>query len=203
MSNVTKQLKSYPYQQYTDDPNIAAFFDAYNNTSQQNLDWMNGIYLPIYSTKYGELLNLVGLGIYGVQHADVSYGGYSYVGEINTAMMNQAEINGAIRIPAEVSLIPVDDEAYKRIIQWNTFQGDGRTFSVTWLKRRVARFLTGVTFLEQTYGVSVKIDASSNFITIIINPSEIDATYFDVLQAGIFCSALQMPPEYIISVKND
>jgi hypothetical protein len=52
---------------------------------------------------------------------------------------------------------------------WNFYKGDGRTFSVRWLKRRVMRFLTGANGtdpgVDNTYQISVTF-GPSNDVTI-------------------------------------
>jgi hypothetical protein len=65
-------LKSYPYQQYQDDPNIVAFFDAYNSIAQGYMDYVLGLNLPIYTQLSGPLLDWVGQGLYGFQRPTIS-----------------------------------------------------------------------------------------------------------------------------------
>ena len=38
---------------------------------------------------------------------------------------------------------PTTDDIFKRIITWHFFKGDGKYFTVAWLKRRIYRFLYG------------------------------------------------------------
>src|SRR5208283_808909 len=53
----------------------------------------------------------------------------------------------------------VDDDVYKRCLTWHFYKGDGKYFSVRWLKRRVMRFLIGTNgsspSIDQTYQISV------------------------------------------------
>ena len=37
----------------------------------------------------------------------------------------------------------VTDDVFKRILTWHFYKGDGKNFSVRWLKRRIWRFLQG------------------------------------------------------------
>ena len=62
---ISKILPSYLYTQYNGDPDLEAFFTAYNELSQSNLDKINTLNLPIYTTKSGVLLEWVALGLYG------------------------------------------------------------------------------------------------------------------------------------------
>lgn len=152
--NITSTIKSYVYREYADDENIAAFFASYNALSQGNLDAINGYQLPIYLQQTGNLLSWAASSIYGVFRPSLSSGGPRSVGPINTFQLNAEEFNGLSRVNSSTNFI-ADDLTYQRIIQWNTFKGDGYQFSIRWLKRRVERFLRGAIFLDQTYEISV------------------------------------------------
>jgi hypothetical protein len=67
-------LPAYLYQQYNNDPDLLAFFTAYNNTSQQYLDNINSLNLPIYTKQSNQLLDLVGNGIYGIPRPYIPFG---------------------------------------------------------------------------------------------------------------------------------
>lgn len=64
---VNKIIPSYSFTQYNDDPNVVAFFDAYNEIAQGYLDSLNSLNLPCWTSPaiIGELLDWVALGIYG------------------------------------------------------------------------------------------------------------------------------------------
>lgn len=156
--NITSTIKSYVYREYADDDNIAAFFGSYNALSQGNLDAINSYQLPIYLNQTGTLLSWSASSIYGVFRPSLSSGGPRSVGPINTFEFNAEEFNALSRVNSSTNFI-ADDLTYQRIIQWNTFKGDGFQFSVRWLKRRVERFLSGAIFPDQTYGVSVTFPA--------------------------------------------
>lgn len=154
--NITSTIASYVYQQYSDDANVSAFFGSYNQISQGNLDAINSYQLPIYLDQTGGLLDWAASSIYGVFRPSLSSGGPRSVGPINTFEFNAEEFNGLDRVNSSTNFI-ADDLTYQRIIQWNTFKGDGFQFSIRWLKRRVERFLHGTIFPDQTYDVSIKL----------------------------------------------
>lgn len=64
-----KILPAYPFVQYRDDPNVVAFFDAYNEIAQEYLDSLNNLALPCWTSESitGQLLDWIALGIYGVE----------------------------------------------------------------------------------------------------------------------------------------
>jgi hypothetical protein len=53
----------------------------------------------------------------------------------------------------------VSDDVMQRCMTWQLYKGDGKTFNIEWLKRRVMRFLTGANGtdpgINQTYQISV------------------------------------------------
>jgi hypothetical protein len=67
-------LPAYLYQQYNNDPDLLAFFTAYNNTSQGYLDQINSLNLPIYTKQSNKLLDWVGNGIYGIPRPVIPFG---------------------------------------------------------------------------------------------------------------------------------
>jgi len=50
-------LPAYLYQQYNNDPDLAAFFTAYNDISQGYLDNINSLNLPIYTIQTNRFIN--------------------------------------------------------------------------------------------------------------------------------------------------
>jgi hypothetical protein len=198
--NITQNsLPAYVYQQYQGDDNIAAFFTAYNNLSQENLDALNNLQLPIYYVQSGDLLNFTALGIYGIVRQDFPIGGPRSLGPLNTWPGNLVQPNEYKIIPNSNSYT-ITDEAFKRVIQWSIFKGDGFQFTNTWLKRRCMRFLSGQVFLDNTYQISV-VDTSETEYTITIYPpsgawDSVPLTYALILQAGIQSGILPLPFQY-------
>ena len=161
--NITSTIRSYPYVQWSDDPDVGAFFAAYNELSQENLDEINSYQLPIYLNQSGALLDWAASNIYGVFRPTLSSGGPRPIGPYNTAALNTDPYNGFKFISSAANYI-ADDVTYRAIIQWNTFKGDGVNFTIRWLKRRVERFLRGTILPDQTFDVSVKFTTDTDVL---------------------------------------
>lgn len=166
--NLTSTLPAYLYQQYQGDNDVASFFFAFNQLAQQNLDDIIGYQLPIYLNQSGPLLSWAASSIYGIFRPNLSSGGPRPVGPLNTWALNTVPLNTFELINSSANFI-ADDLTYQRIIQWNTFSGDGYDFTITWLKRRVERFLHGTVFPQDTYDVSVSFTGENTVIIGISN----------------------------------
>jgi hypothetical protein len=195
---ITTQLPAYPFQQYASDENIPAFFDAYNQLSQQQLNQFNGLNLPNYRIQAGALLDWVGLGLYGEPHQSLPVYTVRPLGPLNTFQINTLPYNAYETITSG-EFLPVSDEDYIRIIQWNNFKGDGYQFTVRWLKRRVWRFLTPFGFLypEQTYDISVTF---TNSTTVVITVPLANYPTAPILQAAIGARVVLLPFQYNFSL---
>jgi hypothetical protein len=191
---LTQTLKSYPYQQYADDADISAFFDAYNALSQANLDEINALELPIFLNQSGQLLDWCGLGIYGVPRNNLPAGGPIPIGPLNTWALN-TEVLDSFKLDPNRITYQVTDLVYQRIIQWNTFKGDGKHFTINWLKRRVCRFLSGELFPDQTYQISVYFESSTS-VVIGVYAGSIPLDLVEVLNAAIAAGACGTPFQY-------
>lgn len=163
---LTQTIPSYLYVQYDDDPDLAAFISAFNQTAQQYVDFFNQVGLPIYtgSPISGPLLDWVAQGIYGLTRPSLPGGGSNRIfGPLNTYAFNTMAFNQR-KVVAPTNFYATTDDIFKRIITWNFFKGDGQVFNVRWLKRRVLRFLTGSNGVDpgisQTYQVSVTFGAN-------------------------------------------
>lgn len=167
-----RTLPAYLYIQYNDDDDLQAFFEAQNTLQQDVLDWLTTVLLPIYTGPLitGDLLDWVAAGLYGQERPTLPSGFNANLGPYNTWMFNQLEFNQALTIEP-TDLFVTTDDIFKRIITWNFYKGDGRTFSVRWLKRRVMRFLLGTDGTDpgigETYRVSVGIVGSHVDIRIL------------------------------------
>jgi hypothetical protein len=137
-------VPAYVYAQFADDPDISAFFDAYNSLGQGYLDWFLQTPLSVYTSPNisGPLLDWIGQGIYGIQRPTISsitskisgaYGTTAY--GLNPYATRKVKQSGSVTI--------LDDDIYKRVLTWHLYLGDGRQMSVQWLRRRVARFIFG------------------------------------------------------------
>ena len=179
---LTQQIPAYPYQQYASDENISAFFTAYNQLSQGNLDTINSVQLPIYLNQSGDVLNWCGLGIYGIPRQNIPLSPSVVVGPLDTVSLNTETVDAFENRSAQV--YTVTDLVYQRILQWNTFKGDGYNFTIRWLKRRVERFLSGTIFPDQTYQISVSFTSETE-VLIVISP------YVTQLVSGSFYNTTQ------------
>lgn len=171
--NITTTIPCYPYLQWNDDPNVVAFFTAYNQLSQANLDAVNSYQLPIFLNQSGALLDWAASSIYGVFRPALSSGGPRPVGPYDTTIYNTQPYDG-FRFEVSAANFVADDQTYRAIIQWNTFKGDGTAFTIRWLKRRVERFLSGNIFPDQTYDISVKFTTDTN---VLITVSETNRSF--------------------------
>ena len=163
-TGLTQVIPSYLYEEYADDDDLQAFVQSMNIMSQQYVDWFNSIGLPIYTGEAinGALLDWIAQGLYGIARPAL----YSYenknVGAFNTYTLNLFTFNQARKVGNQ-NVVATSDDVFKRIITWNFFKGDGRVFTVRWLKRRIMRFLYGVDGVnfnvDQTYPISVTFGA--------------------------------------------
>jgi hypothetical protein len=141
-------MPSYLYFQYQNDDNLQAFVDAYNEITQNYLNWFNTTPLSVYtaSTISGPLLDWVGKGLYNyARPAFITppiigqlLGGYGF-----SIMGEQAYATIAYEGASSGSAVYVNDDIYKRALTWHLYLGDGRQMTIPWLKRRIARFLYG------------------------------------------------------------
>lgn len=158
---LTKTIPSYAYFQYQDDADILAFVQSFNSLSQDFVDWFVSIGLPIYTGPVivGPLLDWVAEGLYGSPGRPALPSGQNQnSGTYNTLAYNTTPYNG-YNVKGPQNFFATTDDIYKRILTWNFYKGDGNTFNIRWLKRRIMRFLTGLNGtdpgINQTYQVSV------------------------------------------------
>ncbi len=174
---IAAPMAAYPYSQYQDDDNITALFMAVNSYCQSNyVDFFNN-YVPAAYTNVninGMFLDWIGQGLYGVVRPYVSSGSITALGAYNTSIYNLLQYD-YLYYSGTVTTLQVNDDVYKRCITWNFYRGDGALFTITWLKKRIVRWLLGVNgvpiHVQSTYGVSVQI--SNLVVTITIQNSAI------------------------------
>lgn len=159
-TSLTKTIPSYLYQQYQDDDDLQAFVEAYNILAQSYVDWFNSTPLPVYTDGQiaGALLDWVASGLYGLPRPALPSGRNRNLGPLNTYALNVLTPNGQERIGPD-NFYATNDDAYRRILTWHFYKGDGKYIDVRWLKRRVMRFLIGengtAPNIDNTYQVSV------------------------------------------------
>ena len=199
---LTNILPSYLYQQYNNDPDLLAFFTAYNDESQTRLDTTNNLNLPNYTTKNGLLLDWVALGIYGIKRPVLPYNGVIGSGVYNEQLYNTAIYNSNIIITPS-GFYETTDDIFKRIITWNFYKGDGYQFDITWLKNRIYRFLGQVNGIPlpipNTYDIGINV-TTDNVVNIDINSASDLATLAPIMEAGINSGALQVPFGYTFNI---
>lgn len=197
---ITQNLPAYLYQQYNDDPDVLAFFDAYNTQSQINLDRINQLNLPNYTTKFGLLLDWVAEGIYGIKRPVLPFAGTIGSGVYDESIYDTTVYNENI-ILTPSGLYVTTDDIFKRIITWNFYKGDGYYFTIPWLKNRVYRFLAQANGIPapipNTFDISVTFGLT-NSVDITIGSSL--ATLAPILEAGINSGALQVPFQYNFNI---
>lgn len=201
---ISQTLPAYLYQQYSYDDTtqyLQAFFDAYNQQSQANLDQLNNINLPIYTNSniQGILLDWVGQGIYGFARPTLP-AGYteSALGVYNTEPYDTTAYSENITsVPS--TFYTVTDDYYKRMLTWNFYKGDGFQYSTQWLKRRIKRFLYGANGIspdiDNTYEISVTYPTYKT-VSIDIPNLTISPIFKAAIQAGV----LYVPFEYAYTV---
>jgi hypothetical protein len=199
--NTTTQnvIYAYPYQQYADDPNVAAFFTAYTAYAQGYLNYLNNLSLPVYTGGiiHGPLLDWVGAGIYGMIRPSLPIAGTRDRGAFNTFRFNPVGPTSGVTFNGYVKGIPsgsiaTTDDVYKRVLTWAFYKGDGMQFTITWLKRRIWRFLNGANGtappVTNTYSISVKF-TSAYAATITIPTGTLGTTF----QAAVNGGMLELP----------
>ncbi len=177
---LTGTIPAYLYEEYQDDENLQAFFAAYNILVQRYVTWFATVALPIYPGLFGALLDWICNNLYGQARPQLSYGTLEEVGPLNTWTPNEVSPNDDF-LAGNPVLFSVADDFYKRVLTWNFFKGDGKEFSVRWLKRRIYRFLYGINGtapnVVQTYQISVSIVGTQ------INVVIVQATFSTILDA--------------------
>ena len=141
ITNRQTTILSYLYFQYIDDANLPALINAYNTMTQRNVNWFNSLNLPIYPLLSGALLDWVGQGLYGYTRPLFSSTVIpDYNGAIDTFPTDNLAI-GQTDFTQSETIYTVPDDIYKRTLTWLFYKGDGHQFSISWLKRRLYRFL--------------------------------------------------------------
>jgi hypothetical protein len=168
-------LPAYLYMQYNDDENLQAFIDAFNQIAQSYLDWFNQIGLPIYTGDMivGALLDWVAGGIYGEERPSLPSGNAQVLGPYGLLGFGDGPPYGLTETIGPSNLFVTTDDIFKRILTWHHFLGDGKVFSIRWLKRRVMRFLTGVNGtapnIDQTYRISITFGTNDQINITLVN----------------------------------
>ncbi len=198
---LSKIIPAYPYQQYQDDPNIVAFFSAYNTIAQSYLDWFNQTPFGVYTSPHvnGQLLDWIGQGIYGIVRPVFSTLEKHYiVANIDGVPLDTIDIDGSSFFETGTA-VTASDDYYKRVITWLTYLGDGRMTNANVIRKRVARFLYGVNGTDitasQAQNVSVAVVTSPSISYAITVPTTANpaSTYFqDAFNSGTLSFPFQL-----------
>lgn len=186
-------IKSYLYTEYNDDDNVQSFVDAFNAYAQAYLDYMNGLNLPVYTSQSisGSLLDWVAQGVYGMLRPGLPVKGTPARGPLNTWVLNSIPFNTGT--PAvNQTYYATSDDIFRRVLTWQFYKGDGKTFNVRWLKRRIYRFLNGVNGVDvdcsATYGISVAFTGLRNAtITLADTPTS------EIFKTAVGAGVLELP----------
>jgi beta-glucanase (GH16 family) len=196
---LTKIIPSYLYTQYADDDALQAFVMSHNAITQGYLDWFNEVSLPVYTGEQinGFLLDWVGAGIYGIKRPTLTSGVVVNKGPVNTYEADELDPN-QFKVIFTGGTYKVNDDAYKRILTWWFYKGDGFIVSVPWLKRRIARFLNGTggrdTPSADVSKVWITLTAP-NSLAITIPKSDIS----DVFVAAVQSRVINLPVQFTFS----
>jgi hypothetical protein len=190
-------IPSYLYAQYQDDYWLPYFVTAYNIMSQEWLDWINLINLPVWPSLAGQLLDWIGAGVYGYPRPQLSITNNIYSGGYNSAPYNTIAYNDQLLISASI-LIAVTDDVYRRCLTWHLYVGDGFQFSTKWLKKRVHRFINGTNgYLadnDTTEDVSVVWSGATATISLVTQPISM------IFQSAVIDGVLRLPFQYDFTV---
>lgn len=90
----------------------------------------------------GPLLDWTATGIYGIARPVLSSLKTQYLGGLGAFSLGTVALGGDQYLQSGTATVASDD-IYKRVLTWWLYRGDGKLFSSTWLRRRVARFIYG------------------------------------------------------------
>lgn len=162
-------IPSYLYEEYLEDDNLQAFVDAFNEMAQAYYNTLLSLNLPIYPNLSGLLLDWVATGLYGYARPVLPSGlGVNY-GPLNTYCFNTTPFNKYVKEGPQ-NFYLTNDDVYIRCLNWHFFKGDGKQFTIPWLKNRVARFIwgpgqpaSGETFINWDFDASYLYKVSVTF----------------------------------------
>jgi len=208
-------IPSYLYTQYADDEDLQAFVAAYNQATQSLITWFATVGLPYYPGLTAPLLQWVVEGLYGLEATSLASPASTAIGPINTYAINTLAINGFT--PSVQQFYTLTDDALKRILTWDFYKGDGKRFSVPWLKRRVMRFLIGYNGIdpqptqpgftvgaENTQAISVSFSGQTLTVTIyqtlLSAIANVSPNILSIFAAAFTGGYLDLPVEFNYAV---
>lgn len=210
---------AYLYEEYADDPDLQAFIAAYNAGQQTMQGWFWSNILAYWPGLQGDILEWCGEGIYGLPKTSVATAASQALGPLNTEVLNSATLNSFV--PSAQTVYALSGDMYQRILTWHLYRGDGRNFSIRWLKRRIVRFLLGTNGLDpqpelpgftvgcentQAISVAFSLVSGSNLCTVTINQTllsllaTIAPNVLSVFSAAFEGGSLELPLQYSYEV---
>lgn len=204
VTTLTKTIPSYLYKQYQDDADLQAFVDEYNGMTQYYVQWFASVGLPVYTGLSGALLDWVANGLYDLFRPTVEVVGSLADGPYNTVYFDRASYPyDAFTAAIANQFFVASDDLFKRILTWHLYKGDGKYFSILWLKRRVLRFLKGVNGTDVPVGdlSQISVTFASDFVTIdLTRVTGVDPSLLNTFNYLIQGQLLELPPVYVFQV---
>ena len=150
----------------------------------------------------GSLLDWIAAGLYGFTRPTIEAVGIAPQGPLNTAQLNTITLNDwTSGTPSTFS--QATDDLFQRIMTWHLYKGDGKYFTLKWLKRRVKRFLYGANGTDVNVADTSKISItiSTDFVTIDLSRiTDVSPTLLNnflyILEGGL----LELPPQFVFQV---
>lgn len=134
------------------------------------------------------MLDFVGVNLYGVYRPiSGQLSSVSMSSAMNTYPMNTQSMDSNDVIPPSGSVSPVIDDLYKRTLTWILYRGDGKNFSLQWLRRRIARFLYGANGSDLSdIGLisTVHISIANSSVNIIVPYTPFAQDFIDIFSNG-------------------
>lgn len=204
VTTLTKTIPSYLYKQYQDDADLQAFVDEYNAMSQYYVNWFSTVGLPVYTGLSGSLLDWIAEGLYDLSRPTVEVVGSLALGPYNTVYFNRAGYPyDAFNAAVASQFFVASDDLFKRILTWHLYRGDGKVFSILWLKNRVLRFLKGANGTDVSTGdiSQISVSIASDFVTIdLTRVTGVDPALIATFNYLIEGDLLELPPIYVFQV---
>lgn len=199
-----KIIPAYAYVQYNDDDAIQAFFSSYNDAQQYYLGWFVNAGLPVYTGLSGSLLDWVAQGLYGLRRPVLEAVGSNIQGPYNSVVYNRDNYPYNASSPAVPSTFSTaTDDIFQRILTWHLYRGDGRAFTLKWLKRRVLRFLKGANGIDVNVADTSQVSIGISGDTVTINVSAVTGVAPSIIAAlleAVQGSVLELPPQFLFQV---
>ena len=134
----------YLYDEFSDDADLQGIVEVANGFIQTYLDWFTSTPLAVWTSSgiSGPLLDWIGEYIYNIPRPVISTSFHTVSGAYGTKVYGRS-VYGTYSVTRSGTATVANDDIYKRAITWSMYQGDGIQVNITWIKKRIARFLYG------------------------------------------------------------